>query len=580
MEKFDAYFHPIDKIVALVEPDGRKPTDYMVLSEIIHSKLEDIVGSHDYHVLFHHVLKDLLEEYGITDLHYYQIVDSDSFPSYRDEELEGFLQMISELERSDYMINTWIDLDLIVKEAYELIDWAFVQRTDTQEILGRLQAAFNALVLRLPKACPYVMEGTFDTVVDNTDYTMVVGSGDNVALLDREMDLHLDLEADPEKYEEYTPWHTLSGIPLKGIKPIAMEFVVHEGDKFTIELGGQYGTNSEIFKITVDEDLRATANLDVIGGVNSITYPYRFGIWIDPISKEVGFTAEEGTSVSQVPFLTNSSIDVVGLRIKHEGLGQGKLFWYKNADDFELLYPKHSIGLCTGVAPNNATDKSRLYTAIERGRQIHPDGFTELSFTFLENAINAGQLVFDDYYATQAEIDSAENDIYIAIVSLATEVWEPPVVVADKSALQAAIGSTSSLVQGTYTTCSWDAYLPHLTEAGIVNDDSGADQNQVDKATRNLLDAIDNLEALVDRSDVIDLLATIDGLNKMEYTPKSWINMNNYAELARTLIANPCFVYFLDIYTDLLEAYNNLVEKGIMWDHGLPWDNLLGWRDE
>ena len=110
MEKFDAYFHPLDKIVALVEPGERKPTNYLVLSEIIHSKLEDIVGSHDYHVLFHHVLKDLLEQYGISDLIYYQITDSISFPSYKDHELDAFLLMVSQLNKSNYMINTWVEI--------------------------------------------------------------------------------------------------------------------------------------------------------------------------------------------------------------------------------------------------------------------------------------------------------------------------------------------------------------------------------------------------------------------------------------------------------------------------------------
>lgn len=108
----------------------------------------------------------------------------------------------------------------------------------------------------------------------------------------------------------------------------------------------------------------------------------------------------------------------------------------------------------------------------------------------------------------------------------------------DKSDLQKAIEDAQTKSENDYTPNSWTPFNQALDKAIEVNGNSGADQDDVDQAEKELKA---KQSQLVNRADFSTLNATIktaSGKKETDYTPNTWTPFNNSLTAAKSVSAN------------------------------------------
>ncbi len=211
-------------------------------------------------------------------------------------------------------------------------------------------------------------------------------------------------------------------------------------------------------------------------------------------------------------------------------------------------------------------DKGALGDAIAAAQAKNEADYTPASWTEadLENAIAAAQDVYADDNATDAQVSGAITALNEAIGKLAEK--------ADKTALNAAIGTAPAVAENEATSASWGAYQAALTAAQAVAADDNAAQADVDKATTDLLAAIDGVTALAacDYAALDTAIAAYEALDLNAYTPASVTASDVVAKydaakaVARDLLADEAGVNqtaINDAASALADAIDALLEK-------------------
>lgn len=169
-------------------------------------------------------------------------------------------------------------------------------------------------------------------------------------------------------------------------------------------------------------------------------------------------------------------------------------------------------------------DKTELKAALDQAAAKNEADYTEESWGVLEEAVAAGQAVYDKADATQTEVDAAKAQILTAIDGLKDK--ETPVVV-DKTALNKAIADAGALNAADYTEESWAALDTAVNAGKAVAAKEDATQAEVDAATKAITDAIDGLKnaetpVVVDKAALKAQIDAAGKLNKADYTEESW----------------------------------------------------------
>lgn len=134
-------------------------------------------------------------------------------------------------------------------------------------------------------------------------------------------------------------------------------------------------------------------------------------------------------------------------------------------------------------------DKTTLIDEIESEDYKEAD-YTKLSWSIYKDALNVALEVAKDDEATQGQVDKALNDLISAKEGLKKK---PATESVDKSLLNETLEKANH-EEKNYTAESWADYKKALDSAKKVNANEKATQPEVDKAEKELLDAISSLK--------------------------------------------------------------------------------------
>lgn len=137
-------------------------------------------------------------------------------------------------------------------------------------------------------------------------------------------------------------------------------------------------------------------------------------------------------------------------------------------------------------------DKTDLEAAIKTGSDKMSGDFTAASKATLQSALNAGKVVDGNKDATQAQVDTATENIIKAIDDLVANPSETQV---DKSALEKEVKVATGKASGDFTNESLKVLNTAIENAKKVLSDKNATQSQVDDALTTLQAAENQLVA-------------------------------------------------------------------------------------
>lgn len=133
-------------------------------------------------------------------------------------------------------------------------------------------------------------------------------------------------------------------------------------------------------------------------------------------------------------------------------------------------------------------DRSALKAEIDRAKALleHASEYTSSTWSAFETALTEAESTYADGEATQAVVNGAKDSLTAAITGLTKK--------ADKTALAAAIEEARKLDESAYTAGSFDRVKEALAYAEEVMENGDASKTIVDKAAKDLRDAIAALE--------------------------------------------------------------------------------------
>ncbi len=183
-------------------------------------------------------------------------------------------------------------------------------------------------------------------------------------------------------------------------------------------------------------------------------------------------------------------------------------------------------------------DYSKLEALIDEANALVEDEYTEESWKAMSEVLAGAEALIGNAQ-TQKEIDDMVAALQAAIDAL---VKKTPVVELDYSKLEALIDEANALVEDEYTEESWKAMSEVLAGAEALIGNAQT-QKEIDDMVAALQAAID---ALVKKTPVVELdysklealIASIDELNKENYTEESWAAMEAVLAEARELLKN------------------------------------------
>ena len=144
-------------------------------------------------------------------------------------------------------------------------------------------------------------------------------------------------------------------------------------------------------------------------------------------------------------------------------------------------------------------DKTALGTAIEEAKGLDESDYTAKSWSKLQAALAAAEVVLEDDSAEQSAVDAALAELQNALAELEEvpaeeEEDDEEGEEVDKTALGTAIEEAKGLDESDYTVESWSKLQAALAAAEVVLEDDSAEQSAVDAALAELQNALAELE--------------------------------------------------------------------------------------
>ena len=169
--------------------------------------------------------------------------------------------------------------------------------------------------------------------------------------------------------------------------------------------------------------------------------------------------------------------------------------------------------------PEGTINKEALKAVIARADALTKEDYTETGWAAMEEKLTAANRAVESDLVSQKEVNDAAEALRTALDTL--EKYK-----ADKAGLEAAITRADAIKEETYPDKKeeWKAMQDALTLSRGVARNKDALQTEIDAATRQLNEAIRQLEA-VKTVNKNALKAEIDrtvNLNQGDYTASSW----------------------------------------------------------
>lgn len=183
------------------------------------------------------------------------------------------------------------------------------------------------------------------------------------------------------------------------------------------------------------------------------------------------------------------------------------------------------------------------------------DGVVPVVIKSFNKALEEAYIVYNNEFATQAEVDEAFNNLAEAIHMLEFKQG-------DKSELENLIKSANALNRNDYTDESWLNLESILEEANKVLVDDNAMQEEINQMSENLKQAIKNLEEAnkVDKSALQDLVNRIKETDSSKYIESTWISFESTLKNAIEILEDETATQeeVNGVYNSLLRAYLSL----------------------
>ena len=173
----------------------------------------------------------------------------------------------------------------------------------------------------------------------------------------------------------------------------------------------------------------------------------------------------------------------------------------------------------TAVRIVTVTDKTALNALVEDLLALDEDDFTEESWAILQDALTDAQAVQADPSATPQEINAAILELVRAKASLEREIH------VDKSGLEQMLELARAAVADpdhTYKPERLNRLNEAIAAGQLVLDNEHATSQQVAEATVALINGLINLQDVVDRDQLNEMIALADQFEEELFTPESW----------------------------------------------------------
>ena len=184
--------------------------------------------------------------------------------------------------------------------------------------------------------------------------------------------------------------------------------------------------------------------------------------------------------------------------------------------------------------------KAALQALYDEAQEIDTEAYTAESVTALTEAMQRAEEVLADEEATQEEVDAVTNDLQSAINGL---IKIPDITPVDKGGLEKVIAEAKEKKQEDYTGESWAVFVNALQKAEDVYKNAAAKQEEVDAQKAALQEAMDALvkagEPKADTTELVAALEKAKGLNKPDYTAKSWAVLEKAVADGNSILQNP-----------------------------------------
>ena len=177
--------------------------------------------------------------------------------------------------------------------------------------------------------------------------------------------------------------------------------------------------------------------------------------------------------------------------------------------------------------------KVALGVAIERAKNRNADDYRKSSWKAMQDALAAAEKAQQSETVTQAEVNAATDALRKALEELDQNII-------DKAGLNAAIIRANGRNKEDYTEASWKVMQDALAEGKKVAENGDAAQEEIDKATKALSEALRNLkETDQGETDLNSALKEAKSLKKDDYTPKAWEVFQKALSVAEAVLQNP-----------------------------------------
>lgn len=180
------------------------------------------------------------------------------------------------------------------------------------------------------------------------------------------------------------------------------------------------------------------------------------------------------------------------------------------------------------TAYTNLVEKANttaLETAIQEAKALNPNDYISVSREALAGAIAAAEGVLQNDESTQAEVDELKTVLNILMASLMQK--------GDKTALINALNG--AYPPNNYTASTYNQYLIAKEKAEAVIADENAMQTHVDAAKTQLEDAIFELTAIGNKTELKNAVMTAETLQKGAYTQESWEQFQKVLSYAKSV---------------------------------------------
>lgn len=199
-------------------------------------------------------------------------------------------------------------------------------------------------------------------------------------------------------------------------------------------------------------------------------------------------------------------------------LTEGKGFWYQIA---EVKFELEEI-------PEDSTLKDMILEA----ETLNITGKSSGSVNEMIDALIVAQ---KSYVEGKVDVTEETNNLRNAINALRDTVTS------NKEKLTNKINDAKEIENNNYSIESWSRFEKALLEAIIVNEDSNATQEQVDKAYDDLDKAIKGLidaPVIVDKKELSNVIETTNDFVEKDYTVDSWKAFKEALDHAKDVLQN------------------------------------------